>query len=301
MPWFKGNTHTHSYVSDGDTSPPEVCAWYAAHGFDFVCMTDHNHPFDAAWLAGLGIASPNFLVIPGVEVTTVAERLPVHINGLGISAMPELRNYSSIPECLQGAIDGIRKLGGVPVVNHPNFFWALEARHLLGLRDCHLFEIWNSSTDCNNLGAGGFKSTDAFWDELSAAGQRWHGIASDDAHDFQGEFYGYKSLPGQAWVVVRAEALTQSNILEALENGDFYSTTGITLDSLEVTNRTVKLEIRSEHHYKYSTELIACDGAILETVFGLTVALTIPDRVGLARVRVFDSNGSRLWTQSFGA
>ena len=52
MPWFKGNTHTHSYVSDGDTSPPEVCAWYAAHGFDFVCMTDHNHPFDAAWLEG---------------------------------------------------------------------------------------------------------------------------------------------------------------------------------------------------------------------------------------------------------
>ena len=124
---------------------------------------------------------------------------------------------------------------------------------MLGLRDCHLFEIWNSSTDCNNLGAGGFKSTDQCWDGLSVAGQRWHGIASDDAHDFQGEFYGYKSLPGQAWVVVRAAALTQANILEALERGDFYSTTGITLDSLEVAGRTVKLEIRGEHHYKYST------------------------------------------------
>ena len=71
MPWFKGNTHTHSYVSDGDTSPPEVCAWYAAHGFDFVCMTDHNHPFDATWLEGLDIISPSFLVIPGVDRKSV--------------------------------------------------------------------------------------------------------------------------------------------------------------------------------------------------------------------------------------
>jgi hypothetical protein len=300
MPWFKGNTHTHSYVSDGDTSPPEVCAWYKSHGYDFLCMTDHNHPFDPHWLEGLSIADSNFLVIPGVEITTVAERLPVHVNGLGITVMPELRMYASITECLQGAIEGIRALGGVPIVNHPNFHWALEAGHLLPLKNCKLFEVWNASTDCNNLGVGGAKSTDQFWDGLSNAGQAWFGMASDDAHDFQGEFYGYKSLPGQAWTVVRAAQLTQAAILTALEAGDFYSTTGIILKNLEVTGRTLTLEIEPAHHYKFSAELVAPDGTILETAHGLTASFMLPEGVATARVRVFDSDGSRLWTQPFG-
>jgi hypothetical protein len=301
MPWFKGNTHTHSIVSDGDTAPLEVCAWYKSHGFDFVCMTDHNHPFDPAWLEGSGIADSSFLVIPGVEVTTVAQALPVHVNGLGITAMPELRTYPSIPACLQGAIDGIRALGGVPIVNHPNFFWALEARHLLGLRDCHLFEVWNASTDCNNLGAGGGKSTDEFWNGLLETGARWYGIASDDAHDFQGEFYGYRSLPGQAWVVVRAPTLETRAILTALEAGDFYSSTGITLNTLEVSGRALTLEVRAEHHYRYSAELVAADGRVLEVQHGTRVSFTLPEGVPLGRVRVWDSDGSRLWTQPFGS
>lgn len=293
MPWYKGNTHTHSYVSDGDSSPPVVCAWYKSHGYDFLCMTDHNHPFDAAWLAGTDIADSSFLVIPGVEITTVAEGLPVHLNGLGISAMPELPLYSSITALLQGSIDRIRALGGVPIVNHPNFYWALNAKHLLDLKNCNLFEIWNASTNCNNIGAGGKPSTDDFWDNLSQAGQTWHGIASDDAHDFGSEFWGYKSLPGQAFVVVNCEKLEQTHILAALEAGDFYSSTGVMLTSLEMSAGRIKLEIKAEHHYAYTAELVASDGKILETQFGSSIEFIAP--LG-SRVRVFDSNGSRLWT-----
>jgi hypothetical protein len=292
MPFFKGNTHTHSFVSDGDSSPAVVCAWYKSHGYDFVCMTDHNHPFDATWLADSGIADPNFLVIPGVEITTVAEGLPVHLNGLGISAMPELPLYSSITALLQGSIDSIRALGGVPVVNHPNFYWALQPEHLLGLKNCNLFEIWNASTNCNNLGFGGKASTDQFWNGLSQAQQRWCGIAADDAHDFAGEFWGYKSLPGQAFVMVNAEKLEQDAILAALEAGQFYSSTGIVLQDLEVQDKHIHLTVRPEHHYAYSAELLASDGTILEVQHGTTFSFAA---ASLARVRVFDSNGSRLW------
>ncbi len=40
--WFKGNTHTHTWWSDGD-SPPEVAVkWYKAHGYSFLVLSDHN-------------------------------------------------------------------------------------------------------------------------------------------------------------------------------------------------------------------------------------------------------------------
>ncbi len=296
MPWFKGNTHTHSFVSDGDSAPPVVCAWYKAHGYDFLCMTDHNHPFDSAWLIGSGIADSSFLVIPGVEITTVAEGLPVHLNGLGISVMPELPVYSSIEALLQGSIDSIRALGGVPIINHPNFYWALSPKHLLGLKNCNLFEIWNASTNCNNIGAGGKPSTDDFWNGLLGAGQTWHGIASDDAHDFASEFWGYKSLPGQAFVVVQCDKLEQAQILAALEAGNFYSSTGIMLESLEINSRLIRLEIRGQHHYQYTSELVAPNGEVIETQYGTKVEFTLPEGIPTARVRIFDSDGSRLWT-----
>ncbi|MBI4578811.1 MAG: hypothetical protein HY718_03860, partial [Planctomycetes bacterium] len=40
--WYKGNTHTHTWWSDGD-SPPEVAVkWYKEHGYAFLVLSDHN-------------------------------------------------------------------------------------------------------------------------------------------------------------------------------------------------------------------------------------------------------------------
>jgi hypothetical protein len=40
--WFKGNTHTHTWWSDGDAPPETVVAWYREHGYHFLSLTDHN-------------------------------------------------------------------------------------------------------------------------------------------------------------------------------------------------------------------------------------------------------------------
>ena len=40
--WFKGNTHTHTWWSDGDSPPETVVAWYREHGYHFLSLTDHN-------------------------------------------------------------------------------------------------------------------------------------------------------------------------------------------------------------------------------------------------------------------
>ena len=40
--WYRGNVHTHTLWSDGDSAPEAVVDWYAAHGYDFLVISDHN-------------------------------------------------------------------------------------------------------------------------------------------------------------------------------------------------------------------------------------------------------------------
>jgi hypothetical protein len=40
--WWKGNTHTHTWWSDGDSPPESVAAWYRERHYNFLVLSDHN-------------------------------------------------------------------------------------------------------------------------------------------------------------------------------------------------------------------------------------------------------------------
>ncbi|NDE01519.1 MAG: histidinol-phosphatase [Gammaproteobacteria bacterium] len=40
--WWKGNTHTHTWWSDGDSPPESVAAWYRERDYNFLVLSDHN-------------------------------------------------------------------------------------------------------------------------------------------------------------------------------------------------------------------------------------------------------------------
>ncbi len=42
LPWFKGNTHTHTLWSDGNDFPDMVVDWYKKQEYDFLALSDHN-------------------------------------------------------------------------------------------------------------------------------------------------------------------------------------------------------------------------------------------------------------------
>ena len=67
--WYKGNLHTHTVNSDGDSTPHEVASWYREHGYQFLVLSDHNHLTDITGLNALHAAREKFLLIPGEEVT----------------------------------------------------------------------------------------------------------------------------------------------------------------------------------------------------------------------------------------
>ena len=81
--WFKGNTHTHSLNSDGDSTPDDVVRWYREQRYDFLFLTDHNMVTPVEGLNAVFAMPDRFLVIRGEEVTDQAAGKPVHLNMLG--------------------------------------------------------------------------------------------------------------------------------------------------------------------------------------------------------------------------
>ena len=79
--FFKGNLHTHTLNSDGDSTPDDVVRWYREHNYNFVTITDHNYLTDVDGLNALHGADDKFLVMKGEEVTDRFGARPIHING----------------------------------------------------------------------------------------------------------------------------------------------------------------------------------------------------------------------------
>src|SRR5687767_12504574 len=84
-PWYKGNTHTHTLNSDGDSTPDDVVRWYREHRYQFLVLSDHNFLTSVDGLNALHGADEQFLVIKGEEVTDRFGEAPLHVNGLDVS------------------------------------------------------------------------------------------------------------------------------------------------------------------------------------------------------------------------
>jgi len=82
-----------------------------------------------------------------------------------------------------------------------------------------------------------------------------YALAVDDAHRYH-HFVGTNSNPGRGWVMVRARELRTSSIIEAMEAGDFYASTGVRLKDVRREGRELSLDIDPEPGVTYKTEFI---------------------------------------------
>lgn len=295
MRWFKGNTHAHTTMSDGDSSPEVVARWYKEHDYAFLVLSDHNVFTDPAQLSTLQDSS--FLLIPGEEVTAKFRDKPVHVNALNTPQLIAPQSDSTLVGTIQKNVDAIRAAAAVPHINHPNFRWAFHQRELLQVRHDKLLEIYNGHPHVNNLGGGGWPSMEQVWDHLLSAGKRVYGIAVDDAHHFQGEFASMRSNPGRGWVVVKARELKSRAIVESLEAGLFYASTGVVLQDLVITSRSIMLHIQPEGDFKYRTEFIGAHGSVLHVSTSNPAVFELRSQENYVRAKVYDSAGRVAWVQ----
>ena len=295
--WYKGNTHTHTLNSDGDSTPDDVVRWYREHRYHFLVLTDHNFLTSVEALNALHGAAGKFIVMPGEEVTDRFEGRSLHVNGLDIAREVAPQGGASVVDVLQRNVDAIRREGGVPHINHPNFGWAITADELRQVRNTRLFEIYNGHPTVNNRGGGGVPGLEAAWDAILSSGVQLYGIAVDDAHVFKQPGNPAVAGPGRGWIAVRAARLEPRAILDAMERGDFYASTGVELLDYQVTDEAMTVTIRKAASSKYRVQFVGRNGAVLREAIDSPATYRFAGGEGFVRARVLESNGAMAWTQ----
>jgi hypothetical protein len=297
MHWYKGNTHTHTINNGGDSTPDEVVRWYRSHGYQFLVLTDHNFLTRVDGLNAVHGAEEKFLVVQGEEVTSSAEKKPVHVNGLDVQRLVEAYSGATIGETLQRNIDNIREASGVPHINHPNFGWAMTSEDLRTARNYKLFEIHNGHPSVNNEGGGGVPGLEEVWDRILSNGSIVYGMATDDAHTFKDPGNPLVSGPGRGWVMVRAPRLEAGALMSALERGDFYASTGVVLDEVSATAKGLAIKVHPEGVSKYRIQFIGRGGRTLKEVGEVSASYTYAGDEDYVRARIIESNGRMAWVQ----
>ena len=295
--WYKGNTHTHTLNSDGDSAPDEVVRWYREHGYHFVVISDHNYLTDVEPLNGMMGAKDKFLVIRGEEVTDRAGEKPIHVNGLNVERLVEPQGGATVVETVQRNVNAVREARGVPHINHPNYYWAIPPDQLAQVRNYRLFEIYNGHPLVNNDGGGDSPGLEEVWDRMLSSGQLVFGIAVDDAHVFKRPWDRMAARPGRGWVSVRAEELTAASLLDALERGEFYASTGVALRDYDVDTRQMTITIDEQPTSKYRVLFIGRNGRVLREATSSPATYEFTGDEGYVRAKVLDSNGNVAWMQ----
>lgn len=295
--WYKGNTHTHTLNSDGDSHPDDVAKWYKQRGYAFLVLTDHNVLTSVEALNALHGLDERFLVIRGEEVTDRFGDKNIHVNALAPSRLIAPQGGTSVLDALQRDVRAIRAADAVPHLNHPNFGWSVTADEIRQVEGLSLFEVFNGHPMVNNVGGGGVPGLEEAWDQILSSGKLIYGLATDDAHHFTRPEDPTASRPGQGWIVVRADTLTPRAILDAVERGEFYSSTGVELRDYRATAAEITLEIRPTAFSKYRVRFTGRNGRLLSEVTTNPATYRITGDEGYVRATVLESNGAKAWTQ----
>jgi len=305
--WFKGNLHTHTANSDGDSSPVTVAKWYRDHDYDFLVISDHNVLTDPAPLQrtidkeNKELGRKPFLLIPGEEVTDYLKEgkhtRPIHLGGVGTTHKIGRQGGKSVGEILQKCVDATHAADGLVHINHPNFGWALTADDLAAVKNVRHFEIFNGHPQVHNQGGSGHPSAEEMWDDLLGRGRLYYGMATDDAHHLK-KWGPDSANPGRGWVVVKAAKLAPEAIVSAIDRGDFYASTGVELDNVTMKQGKLSLKIHQQSNFGYRTFFVGKSGVILaKDDESLEPSYSLKPDDMYVRARVVDSAGRMAWTQ----
>ncbi len=210
----------------------------------------------------------SFLTIPAEEITDAFDGKPVHMNAINLASLIPPQHGQSISDVLERTANAIKYQADTldqplfSFINHPNFGWALTTEHLVRATGFRFFEVFNGHPSVRNYGDSLHPATETMWDEANFARLQQGtailmGIATDDTHHYH-EFRPGKANPGRGWVMVRARKLDSSDILQALEKGNFYASTGVVLEDFSVTSKHYRIIISDEPGIRYTIQFIGC-------------------------------------------
>ena len=236
-----------------------------------------------------------FLIIQSEEITNQIGDKPLHLNATNLRNLIEPQQGESVVEILQKSIDAVqqqREETDQPMIihlNHPNFHYAVSLEDMIALRGEQFFEVFNGHPQVHNQGDSVHIGTEEMWDLVNIAYLRQgkpmlYALGTDDSHNYH-RMGRQWSNSGRGWVMVYANELTPEAIIEALEAGSFYASTGVTFSKLETEEGTIRIEVAAEPGVHYHIQFIGCrqggdHSEVFEEVDGVSGAYTLqPDQL----------------------
>ena len=209
----------------------------------------------------------SFLMIQAEEITDHFGSLPIHINATNLQDLIKPQGGKSVRETIANNLQAIQRQSqrtGRPIfahLNHPNFGWGVSAEDMAAVVEEKFFEIYNGHPGVRQLGDKTHPSMEKMWDiantiRLQTMNARpLFGIATDDSHNYFGTT---GSTSGRGWVMVAATQLTPAKIVNSLEAGNFYASSGVEIDSFgfEAKEKKYWLKIKPKQGVTYTTEFI---------------------------------------------
>ena len=257
---YKGMMHDHSTNSDGKQTPSEVATSYRDAGYNFISITDHNN-ITSTEVSGI-------LYIPGIE-----ESGEGHINIINA-----VTNISSTK--LQTYIDHGNNEDSFIVLNHPDDpTLGLTNTEMESLQGYYGVEVWNSKRADN---------AESKIDHILSIYRKAYLIAGDDCHDVNASYCKTAS------VNVFANSLTTDEIMENLKRGNFYSSNGANISSINVSEKVITVTTDSAS----TIDFIVKDGVVAHSSSNTTSAsYTVFGDEIYVRARVTrNSDGKMAWT-----
>lgn len=252
--WYRANMHCHTTISDGQLTPEEVKEAYKARGYSIVAYTDHEILLDHSDLNDEGFlaltsseysideAESSFPKIDGVETNDWQRKRVIHMNIFSKdphNTFQPAAHDDTLWACdgkykNQGKCDGFVReytiesinetikrcndAGFLVQYNHP--YWSLNDKDLyLNLKGLWSLEILNYATERIT----GKEYCPMLYDEMVANGlYDLNCTMGDDNHNRGGSLL--HSFGGST--MIGAKELKYDQIIEAMEKGHIYCTSG---------------------------------------------------------------------------
>lgn len=253
--YFKANLHCHTRYSDGRAAREVVKEEYKKRGYSAVAFTDHEHLINSK-----DLSDEDFVAITGVELALTGPKVDTY-SPLPASKQLHFNLYAKDPDCDTTPFysekkdsykfDDVRHLvkpgtaiervytaecvnemvrraheeGFLVSFNHPN--WSLQtAEDYLPYEGFDFIEVHN--TGCV---LSGHHDDEGAFDNMMKAGKRIAPVASDDNHNAYG-FDAPLTDSFGGWVMIAADKLGYRELMDSLEAGDFYASTGPEIHSI---------------------------------------------------------------------
>ena len=203
--------------------------------------------------------------------------------------MPRCLPPEHTTECINRVIAQAKEEGYLVIYNHP--VWSChDYNDYIGLKGLWGVEWFNAASNTEGL-------VDSFQPikDLLLQGENVFPIAADDMHN--------ETALGKGFLMVKAEKLEYGAIMDALERGDFYSSSGPKIEMLYYedgflyvrTDRPAMISVNSSSRFeKYAAAYLT------EAKYDVTRFLSNPaNKDGYLRVSVMDESDHIAYTRAY--